>query len=230
MGPDFRVLVAKARKSAQAYWKVYGEYPSVKVLVQEVATVMQEATQSGSVLVPSSYMRRVSILILCGMIEEYDRLEYRSSSQVTTRRKDTLSTRSTPPAHSGRGKPPRLERITSTQRPSSKNGSSIVPSLFASSRATRWDAARSIRICRCDSSFPLSSFPASAASPFRSAIFHDRVPRRSTARSSFSKNHHKSSRKQQISRTESLLLAQVQRIPFARRCDPHLATHAQGII
>ncbi|TYJ56711.1 hypothetical protein B9479_002642 [Cryptococcus floricola] len=49
MGPDFRVLVAKARKIAQAYWKVYGEYPPTKVLVQEVAAVMQKATQSGGV-------------------------------------------------------------------------------------------------------------------------------------------------------------------------------------
>jgi len=47
MGPDFRILVAKARKIAQAYWKVYGEYPPTKVLVQEVAGVMQKATQSG---------------------------------------------------------------------------------------------------------------------------------------------------------------------------------------
>lgn len=47
MGPDFRVLIAKARKSAQAYWKIWGEYPGVKVLVAEVAAVMQEATQSG---------------------------------------------------------------------------------------------------------------------------------------------------------------------------------------
>lgn len=49
MGPDFRVLLAKARKSAQAYWKVYGEYPTTKVLVQEIATVMQDATQQGGV-------------------------------------------------------------------------------------------------------------------------------------------------------------------------------------
>ncbi|WWC69197.1 uncharacterized protein I206_103133 [Kwoniella pini CBS 10737] len=49
MGPDFRILVAKARKIAQAYWKVYGEYPPTKVLVQEVAGVMQKATQSGGV-------------------------------------------------------------------------------------------------------------------------------------------------------------------------------------
>jgi 20S proteasome subunit alpha 2 len=50
MGPDFRVLVAKARKSAQAYWKIYQEYPPTRVLVQEVATVMQSATQSGYAL------------------------------------------------------------------------------------------------------------------------------------------------------------------------------------
>jgi 20S proteasome subunit alpha 2 len=47
MGPDFRILVAKARKSAQAYWKIYGEYPPTRVLTQELATVMQRATQSG---------------------------------------------------------------------------------------------------------------------------------------------------------------------------------------
>lgn len=49
MGPDFRVLVAKARKSAQAYWKIYGEYPPTKVLTQEIATIMQQATHSGYV-------------------------------------------------------------------------------------------------------------------------------------------------------------------------------------
>lgn len=49
MGPDFRVLLGKARKSAQAYWKIYGEYPPTRVLVQEIATIMQEATQSGYV-------------------------------------------------------------------------------------------------------------------------------------------------------------------------------------
>ncbi|KAL0949728.1 hypothetical protein HGRIS_009768 [Hohenbuehelia grisea] len=49
MGPDFRVLIAKARKSAQAYWKIYGEYPPTRVLTQELATVMQQATQSGGV-------------------------------------------------------------------------------------------------------------------------------------------------------------------------------------
>ncbi|KAG6900907.1 hypothetical protein C0993_004344 [Termitomyces sp. T159_Od127] len=49
MGPDFRVLISKARKSAQAYWKIYGEYPPTRVLTQEIATVMQQATQSGGV-------------------------------------------------------------------------------------------------------------------------------------------------------------------------------------
>lgn len=47
MGPDFRVLISKARQAAQAYWKVYNEYPPTKVLVQEIATIMQKATQSG---------------------------------------------------------------------------------------------------------------------------------------------------------------------------------------
>jgi 20S proteasome subunit alpha 2 len=47
MGPDFRVLVTRARKSAQAYWKIYNEYPPTRVLTQEIANVMQQATQSG---------------------------------------------------------------------------------------------------------------------------------------------------------------------------------------
>ena len=47
MGPDFRILVTKARKSAQAYWKIYGEYPPTRILTQEIANVMQQATQSG---------------------------------------------------------------------------------------------------------------------------------------------------------------------------------------
>ncbi|KAL7409745.1 20S proteasome subunit [Mrakia frigida] len=49
MGPDFRVLIAKARQAAQAYWKIYNEYPPTKVLTQEIATIMQKATQSGGV-------------------------------------------------------------------------------------------------------------------------------------------------------------------------------------
>ena len=49
MGPDFRVLIAKARKSAQAYKRMYGQDPPTAILVKEVASVMQEYTQSGGV-------------------------------------------------------------------------------------------------------------------------------------------------------------------------------------
>jgi 20S proteasome subunit alpha 2 len=47
MGPDFRVLVNKARKAAQKYKRVYGEEPPTGILVREIASVMQEFTQSG---------------------------------------------------------------------------------------------------------------------------------------------------------------------------------------
>ncbi|KAJ3154231.1 Proteasome subunit alpha type-2 [Geranomyces variabilis] len=49
MGPDARVLVDKARKSAQEYKQVYHEEPPTAILVKEVASVMQEFTQSGGV-------------------------------------------------------------------------------------------------------------------------------------------------------------------------------------
>ncbi|EDK37501.2 conserved hypothetical protein [Meyerozyma guilliermondii ATCC 6260] len=50
MGPDFRVLVDKARKLAHTnYKRIYNEYPPVKILVQEIAKVMQESTQSGGI-------------------------------------------------------------------------------------------------------------------------------------------------------------------------------------
>ena len=50
MGPDFRVLVDKARKvSHTAYKRIYNEYPPTRILVQEIAKVVQEATQSGGV-------------------------------------------------------------------------------------------------------------------------------------------------------------------------------------
>lgn len=50
MGPDFRILVDKARKLAHTnYKRVYNEYPPVKMLVQEIAKVMQESTQSGGI-------------------------------------------------------------------------------------------------------------------------------------------------------------------------------------
>ncbi|KAH8705776.1 putative proteasome component Pre8 [Talaromyces proteolyticus] len=50
MSPDYRVLVDKARKvSHTGYKRIYNEYPPTRILVQDVARVVQEATQSGGV-------------------------------------------------------------------------------------------------------------------------------------------------------------------------------------
>lgn len=49
MGPDFRVLVRNARKSAQKYYLRYREIQPVSEVVRESALVMQEYTQSGGV-------------------------------------------------------------------------------------------------------------------------------------------------------------------------------------
>jgi len=50
MGPDYRILVDKARKVSHSnYKRIYNEYPPTRILVQDVARVMQEATQSGGV-------------------------------------------------------------------------------------------------------------------------------------------------------------------------------------
>lgn len=49
MGPDYRVLLARARKIAQAYYRRYQEEIPTIMLVQQVANVMQEYTQSGGV-------------------------------------------------------------------------------------------------------------------------------------------------------------------------------------
>ena len=49
MGPDSRVLVRKARKLAQSYYRLYKETIPVSQLVRETATVMQESTQQGYV-------------------------------------------------------------------------------------------------------------------------------------------------------------------------------------
>lgn len=50
MGPDYRVLVDRARKASHSgYKRIYNEYPPTRILVQDVARVMQEATQSGGV-------------------------------------------------------------------------------------------------------------------------------------------------------------------------------------
>jgi len=49
MGPDSRVLVRKGRKKAQKYFRVYKEPISTGQLVRELASIMQEFTQSGGV-------------------------------------------------------------------------------------------------------------------------------------------------------------------------------------
>lgn len=49
MGPDYRLLVKQARKSAQSYQLMYGERIPTVQLVQQVAAIMQEYTQSGGV-------------------------------------------------------------------------------------------------------------------------------------------------------------------------------------
>jgi 20S proteasome subunit alpha 2 len=49
VGPDFRVLVRKARKAAQSYYLTYREPKPVTQLVKSTASVMQEYTQSGGV-------------------------------------------------------------------------------------------------------------------------------------------------------------------------------------
>mmetsp|Transcript_53672 Transcript_53672/g.150836 ORF Transcript_53672/g.150836 Transcript_53672/m.150836 type:complete len:236 (-) Transcript_53672:24-731(-) len=49
VGPDYRVLVQKARKSSQVYLTTYGEVQPVSQLVKQVAGVMQEYTQRGGV-------------------------------------------------------------------------------------------------------------------------------------------------------------------------------------
>ena len=49
IGPDYRVLVTNARKSAQKYYLTYRELSPVAEVAREAAGVMQEYTQSGGV-------------------------------------------------------------------------------------------------------------------------------------------------------------------------------------
>jgi len=49
MSPDFRVLLKRGRKAAQKYKRTYGHTVPVSQLVRDMATVMQEFTQSGGV-------------------------------------------------------------------------------------------------------------------------------------------------------------------------------------
>lgn len=65
MGPDFRVLVDRARKLAHTnYKRIYNEYPPVKIMVQELAKVMQELTQSGGI-------RPFGVSLLVGGYDEH---------------------------------------------------------------------------------------------------------------------------------------------------------------
>jgi 20S proteasome subunit alpha 2 len=47
MGPDTRVLLKKGRKKAEAYFRQYKDTIPVNGIVKELASVMQEFTQSG---------------------------------------------------------------------------------------------------------------------------------------------------------------------------------------
>lgn len=47
MGPDSRVLIRKGRKIAENYFRVYQDPIPVLQLVRELASIMQEYTQSG---------------------------------------------------------------------------------------------------------------------------------------------------------------------------------------
>lgn len=49
IGPDYKVLVANARKAAQKYYLTYREIQPIAEVVRESALVMQEYTQSGGV-------------------------------------------------------------------------------------------------------------------------------------------------------------------------------------
>ena len=49
IGPDFRVLLRQARKLAQTYYLQYQSPIPTSQLVQRIASVMQEYTQSGLV-------------------------------------------------------------------------------------------------------------------------------------------------------------------------------------
>lgn len=113
MGPDFRILVTKARKSAQAYWKLYGEYPPTKVLTQEIANIMQQATQSGYVQSRHIYdvVRGRSDCSYPDYTAESGHMAYHCSSLDGISTEDQRCIRSILPDHSGHG---RLVRLVKT--------------------------------------------------------------------------------------------------------------------
>ena len=63
MGPDYRLLVRQARKMAQQYWVTYQEQIPTAQLVQRVAMLMQEYTQSGYVSINMSSIHVLEINI-----------------------------------------------------------------------------------------------------------------------------------------------------------------------
>ena len=63
MGPDYRLLVRQARKMAQQYWVTYQEQIPTAQLVQRVAMLMQEYTQSGYVSINMSSIHVLEITI-----------------------------------------------------------------------------------------------------------------------------------------------------------------------
>lgn len=69
MGQDYRLLVNKARKIAQQYQMLYDESIPTPQLVQKVANVMQEYTQSGGV-------RPFGVSLLIAGYDSYDEKPY----------------------------------------------------------------------------------------------------------------------------------------------------------
>lgn len=106
MGPDFRLLVTRARKSAQAYWKIYGEYPPTKILTQEIANIMQQATHSGYVVL--AHQRCVSPTNLYPVV--FDLTVFHCWWLAGTSRVDPHCIKLTRQVHFGRGRRARSER------------------------------------------------------------------------------------------------------------------------
>ena len=106
MGPDARMLVRKARKQAQAYFRTYHESEPAAQLVRETAAVMQEFTQSGCVrrkANPSAVASRARATGACAP------LGFRCSWLATTTQGRSC-TRWTPAARTLRGRRRRLAR------------------------------------------------------------------------------------------------------------------------
>lgn len=73
MGPDFRVLVRKARKTAQTYYRLYHEHIPVAQLVRETAAVMQEFTRK---LLPANQASRVPDPVACQIHDSHKHIRF----------------------------------------------------------------------------------------------------------------------------------------------------------